>query len=254
MSNVVFGTIDHLNGNMKSWSAAKAAEFHGPAEKAYPEKAAYIWEEANLPDVEGFIHYGPKMSAYYNANGSEFVLTSVFNTTALDDFSKLWRANRLLYAMSTNQPDFKIVNPIGFRNGFTSGHYQNVTLDDVEYVYYRLQHPNNELGSLMLFSLDNHISTFVSETTKLLKNCRTVLETNPDIPGYPSIKVHSLVVNSGGPYWRFLQRWTISANGCLARLVGELQKDVQGLKQNGISVSDDVVELARIEWQKALNI
>ena len=107
-----YSNVDYLKYKIKSWTPEKALEFHGSAEKAYPYRAEYIWEEANNEQVGGFIHYGPKFAAYYSASGEEFVLTS---NLFIDQFEVDWKSNVALYNYSKESGKIRSVNPIGFK-------------------------------------------------------------------------------------------------------------------------------------------
>lgn len=255
MAELILGSIEHLHGKIKSWTQESADIFHGPDKKAYPEKAKYIWSPQNTSTLEGFVHYGPGLSAYYTADGQETVLTSLVEEEIDQNFDKVWKANVSLYNICNQLKNSRMVNPIGVRVGLGTG-VQRVTLDVTEYVHYKVLHPNAELGQPALFSydIDTYIQSFVDDTTALLTNLRMVVESNTEL-GYPSIKTHNRLADSVGTYWRLFYRWNISAQGCFARIFGELQKDLQGMERNSWTGSTAAIETqAREKWQKALGI
>jgi hypothetical protein len=249
MAEQILGSIEHLRDKILSWTSTTAISLHGDEEKAYPKKAEYIWEEANTNTVGGFVHYGPKFAAYYSANGNEYVLTSEFDTAQFDID---WKANKFLYAKSTiPNSNFKMVNPIGV----SLGKYNTIKINDSVFVYYRLQHPDTILGSNHMFSEspETRIKMFVDNITTLLENIKEIKDSQ-NIQGYPSIKTPWLMTNGVSLYWRFLYQWKIPAEGCLARLIGELQKYIQTEQKNGIIVADNLEQYARDSWKKALDI
>lgn len=251
----VYNSIDYLKGKIQSWTKEKANTFHTTAEKAYPEKMDYIWEAANNETTEGFVHYGPGLATFYSADGQETVLTSLIESEVGENFDTIWKANVSLYNISNKLNNLRIVNPVGVRIGVGTG-VQRLTIDGTQYVYYKVLHPNSELGQPVFFThnFDDYIQSFVDDTAVLLSNIKIVVDSNPEIK-YPSIKTHNQLSDSVGTYWRFFFRWNISAEGCFARVVGELQKDLQGLQRNGWSGSaTDVETQAREKWQKALSI
>jgi hypothetical protein len=257
-----YGTIDHLKLKMQNWNPQLAADLHGASDKAFLKKAEYIWEEANTDLYEGFLYYGQEMAAYINAEGEEYILSSWIPE---NDFDNCWRANLGLYNISqTQDTSFKIVRPFGLPSGFGSRTYKKVTIDNKNYNYYLLTHPNNELGGLFMFtdlSVDDYATVFVNETEKLLMHLTTVVDTlSPvliqDAPfGYPSVKLNDLVINSGGPYWRFLHQWEFDKDGILSKLIGEAEKAIDGIQKQGISINgESILQGARSKWSNALNM
>jgi hypothetical protein len=255
MAETILGSIEHLHEKIKSWTQEEANVFHGPAEKAYPKKANYIWTTENTSSLEGFVHYGPGLAVYYTANGQETVLTSLIELEEGQDFDKVWKANVSLHTICQQLNNVRMVNPTGVSLGLRTG-VRRIRLDDTNYIHYKVLHPNNELGNLVIFSqtLDNHIQGFIDDTAELLSNIKIVVDSNPEL-GYPSIKTHNRLSDSKGTYWRLFFRWNISAQGCFARIIGELQKDLQFLERNGWTGSAESIESqAREKWQIALNI
>jgi hypothetical protein len=255
MAEIILGSIEHLHGKITSWTQAEADIFHGPAEKAYPKKANYIWTTENTDSLEGFVHYGPGLAVYYTADGHETVLTSLIEAEEGENFDTIWKANVSLYNICNQRMNVRMVNPIGVRLGLTTG-VRRVTLDNTQYVHYKVLHPNNELGQLVFFpqSFDDYIQGFIDDTTELLSNIKSVVDSSTGI-GYPSIKMNNRLIDSNGTYWRLFFRWNISAQGCFARITGELQKALQFLERNGWTGSAEAIESqAREKWQTALNI
>ena len=255
MAELILGSVEHLHGKIKSWTQEQADTFHGPAEKAYPEKAKYIWVPQNTSTMQGFVHYGPGLATYYTADGQETVLTSLIEAEIGQNFDTVWKANVSLYNVCNQLKNVRMVNPTGVRIGLSTG-VQRVTLDITKYVYYKVLHPNAELGqpALFAYNLDDYIQGFVDDTATLLSNLRMVIDSNTGL-GYPSIKTHNRLADSAGTYWRLFYRWNISAQGCFARMIGELQKDLQGMERNGWTGSASAIESqAREKWQKALGI
>lgn len=253
-------SIEYLTSKIKSWTPENAIAFHTSEEKAYPEKAKYIWETANTDTSEGVIHYGPNFATYYSAEGDEYVLTSVFWNV---QFEMDWRASRLLYQRSVNPANgFKTLNPIGFNEGYNMGSYDKVgiykftEINGKVFVYYKLKHPNNILGSNHRFSLppEQRLQFFVDNLTILLSNITEILKTDTEITGYPSIKYVWLCTSNGQPYWRMLYQWVLDAETVFAQSVGELQKYIQNEEKNGYVIPEGIENYAREEWKKALNI
>jgi hypothetical protein len=253
-------SIEYLTSKIKSWMPESAITFHTSEEKAYPEKAKYIWESANTDTSEGVIHYGPNFATYYSAGGDEYVLTSVFwhRQFAID-----WKASRLLYRRSVDSANrFNTLNPIGFNEGYSMGSYDKVgiyktaEINEKTFVYYKLKHPNNMLGSNHRFSIlpEQRLHFFVDNLTTLLLNITEILKIDTGITGYPSIKYAWLCSSNGQPYWRMLYEWESSAETVYAQIVGELQKYIQNEEKNGYMIPDGIENYAREEWKKALNI
>jgi hypothetical protein len=257
-----YGTIDHLKLKMQNWTPQLAIDLHGTSEKAFDKKAEYVWEEANTEAAEGFFYYGQEMAAYINAEGEEYILSSWIPS---NDFDNAWRANLSLYNISqTTDTSFRIVRPFGLPAGFAGRNYKKVLIDNTNYNYYLLTHPNNDLGGLIMFtdiSLEDYITLFINESEKLLAHLTTVIETlspvlTQEVPfGYPSVKINDLIVNSGGPYWRFLHQWELDKDGVLSKFVGELEKALDGLQQQGVTLDKDgILNGAEIKWSNALNM
>jgi hypothetical protein len=256
MAEIILGSIEHLHDKINNWTQEAADALHGTSKKGNPSKGNYLWENDNLNDVEGIVHYGPGLAAYYTAEGYETVLTSLLDNEPSQPFAEIWRANAVLYSISKAVKTFRTVNPIGIRIGLKMGGFLTPTLGETDYVYYRVQHPNNELGWPAFFSqdIDTYVSNVINDTTILLTNLRAVVESIPDV-GYPAIKPSNRMMDSVGTYWRFFYRWNLSAEGCFARVIGELQKELQALKENGWTGNSASIETqAREKWQSALNI
>jgi hypothetical protein len=253
-------SIEYLTSKIKSWTPEHATTFHTSEEKAYPEKAKYIWEAANTDITEGVVHYGPNFATYYSAAGDEYALTSVFWPA---QFATDWKASRLLYQRSVDPANgFKILNPIGFNEGYNMGSYDKVgiyktiEIDEKVFVYYKLKHPNNMLGSNHRFSVtpEQRLHFFVDNLATLLSNITELLKTNTEITGYPSIKYAWLCTSNGQPYWRMLYEWEASVDTIFAQSVGELQKYIQNEEKNGYTIPAGIENYAREEWKKALSI
>lgn len=260
--SVNYGTIDYLTSKMQSWNMQLATDLHGHSEKAFLKKAEYVWEEANSSESEGFLYYGQEMAAYLNAAGEEYILSSWIPP---NDFDNCWRANLALYNISqTDDTSFKIVRPYGFPKGFAGRSYKKIIIDNVNYNYYLLTHPGSELGGLILFSeftLEQYTKIFIEESEKLLTHLTTVVDTLSPILwqertfGYPSIKMNDLVLNSGGPYWRFLHQWEFDKEGILSKFLGESEKSIDGMLLQGIDMDKDkLLKEAEEKWSNALNI
>lgn len=245
-----YHSIEFLKNKIDTWSESSAVMFHTPHKKAYPEKAKYIWEPANTSEVEGFLHYGPKFAAYYSANGDEYVLSSELYSPQFDID---WNFNKKLYSLIDN--NFKMVNPTGIVVGFQKGTYRTVMLNGVQYIYYRINHLDNGLGSVMMLSIPDTaaLTKFVDTVDILLRKLKQVVDTEK-APGYPSIKIPQLLITNNIPYWRFFYQWKISADGCYARIVGEFQKYLQHLEKNNIAVDTNIENYAREKWKNTLGI
>jgi hypothetical protein len=257
-----YGTIDHLKLKMQNWTPQLATDLHGSSSKAFLKKAEYVWEEANTDLYEGFLYYGQEMAAYINAEGEEYILSSWIPA---NDFDNCWRANLGLYNISQNQDtSFRIVRPFGLPSGFASRTYKKVIIDNKNYNYYLLTHPNNELGELFMFSdisLNDYSAIVINETEKLLIHLTTVVNTlspvlSQNTPfGYPSVKLNDLVLNSSGPYWRFLHQWEFDKEGILSKLIGEVEKAIDGVQKQGIDIDgDSILQGANTKWSNALNM
>lgn len=252
----VYNSIDYLKSKITTWTPEKADVFHTTLPKAYPEKMDYIWEAANNDATEGFVHYGPKFAAYYNAQGEETILSSEFLP---EIFDMDWENNQALYQESLKDgAGFRYVNPIGFRVEGVSGKYNLVDVDGVSHVYYRYQHPDNDLGTPFLLSRDiaeaDKPKYMVDKYTPILE-ALTRLKTAGTIDFYPSVKAPWLCVNSGGAYFRHFHRYDMSAKGLYAKLVGELQKYMQQVQKNGVTIDYNTLETyGKTQWAQALNI
>lgn len=260
--SVNYGTIDYLKSKMQSWTPQLPENIHGCSEKAFTKKAEYVWEEANTEEFEGFLYYGQEMAAYLNANGEEYILSSWIHP---NDFDNSWRANLALYNISqTVDLNFKIVRPYGIPSGFAGRNYKKTLIDNINYNYYLLTHPNNELGGLMMFSdvtLEQYSTTFIDESEKLLRHLTTVVDTLPAILpqevtfGYPSVKLNDLILGSSGFYWRYLHQWEFDKEGVLAKFLGEGEKAIDGILKQGFYLDkNSLLEEANTKWSSALNI
>jgi len=263
----IYGSLDYLRSKMTSWTQESALEFHTEYYKGYPEKSKYIWEEANTDDTEGFVYYGPDMASYFSADGSEYVLSHWFDQL---EFDKVWKAGKKLYEDSLNDPDFSIVRPIGFPSGLMGSSYRVMQLDQYAYNYYKLEHPNNELGSLLVFSnsvqtVPEYLNLFINQVTKLIQYAKPIVEdcssyrnTNDSSGwGYPGIKINDLMTNSSGPYWRFLYKWSMTPTGFYSKVYGELEKMIQHIninEQYRNDVPSGILEQASATWKNELNI
>jgi hypothetical protein len=255
-----YHSIEYLSSKIQNWNSDFGLSFHTSEEKAYPEKAECIWEAANTAQYDGVLHYGKKFATYYSAVGDEYVLTSKFDNIR---FNIDWRANRALYQRSLNSANkFKMVNPIGFNEGYNMGSYEKVgiyrvtNINETNFVYFKLKHPNSNLGSHHTFSVPGgqRVQFFVDNLTPLLYNITSVLAEDNTITGYPSIKYDWLCTSSGSPYWRMLYKWVDDAETCFARVIGELQIYIQTEEKNGNLIPLGIETYAREEWKKALNI
>lgn len=252
----VYNSIEFLKSKIQGWTKEQANSFHSTAEKAYPEKMDYIWAETNNDATEGFVHYGPKFAAYYNAQGEETLLSSEFLPEV---FEMDWNANKALYQESIKDgSNFRMVNPVGFKVGGVSGQYQSMTIDETPYIYYRLQHPDTDLGTPYLLSRTVSHSFgpryFIDNCTPVLRALKKLVD-DGIISGYPSIKAPWLCVNTGGAYWRHFHYYHMSAKGLYAKLVGELQKYMQQVEKNGSTIDYDGLETyGKEQWAQALNI
>ena len=253
-----YGSFTYLKNKIEGFNEVESREFHGSAEKAFDYKANYIWEEANTEEFGGFVLFGPNLAAYLNSNGEEFILSSL---VSLEDFDVSWKANSYLYELSLADTSFRIVRPVGVKNGFFNFTYRTVIINHREFNYYKLSHPDNDLGSLIMFtdiSSDDYAQLFVTETSKLLKNLSIVVEslsTEYKI-GYPSLKVNDLVTNVNGPYWRYLHKWDLDAEGCFSKLYGEIEKSLQGAVRDCTNPTniEELLDRASIEWKSILNL
>jgi hypothetical protein len=257
-----YGNIDYLMSKMQNWNLQLSIDLFGTSEKAFLKKAEYVWEEANTYLYEGFLYYGQEMAAYVNAIGEEYILSSWIHP---DDFANCWRANRGLYDISqVHDTSFRIVRPYGFLQSDCKRNYKKVLMNNINYNYYLLTHPDGELGGLLMFSnitLGEHTRIFINESEKLLKHLTTVIDTLKPVVskerpfGYPSVKLNDLVINRGGPYWRFLHQWEFDKEGVLSKFIGEVEKAIDGiLKQNITIDKDGILEEATQKWSIALNI
>lgn len=247
-----FRSLNYLTSKIQSYSIQNAENFHGTAPKAFPEKAKYIWETANTDQYGGFVYYGPRLAAYLNANGEEYVLSSYIDA---NEFSQIWNNNTQLYNRSLSDSSFRIVQPLGFSNGFMPRTYSTVTIDNEIFNYYNLQHPDNDLGNLIWFDKDIapdvYVETFIEQVNILAGHLYAILGNSPQ---YPNIKFNDLVINDGGVYWRFLYKWDLPKDGFLAKIEGELEKAVETAVATNIEPSMYLFEEGRTLWRSTLNI
>ncbi len=250
-----FHTISHLRSLMDQWTPEAADAFHGPEDnKAFLEKAKYIWEPANTDRFEGYVFYGPELAAYLNANGEEYILSSYLKQ---EDLSRDWDMMSQLYEYTLQDPEFNIVQPYGFPSGFGKRNFKTITYNNKNYNYYYLIHPGNDLGAIPLFTLDiepdDYINLVIEKFNNLSNHLYTLLG---DQPFYPKARVMDLVANDQGLYWRFLYRWDSSREEYMAKLTGELQKlmNSETLCQMCSTSHDDVIPSAREIWKNTLNI
>lgn len=247
-----YASLSFLTSKIQTYSAERALAFHGTAPKAFPMKAEYIWEQANTERFGGFVYYGPSLAAYLNANGEEYVLSSIIDPI---EFDHIWSLNCQLYNRSLTDSKFRMVQPLGFANGFGPRSFKTVEIDSKKFNYYSLLHPGNDLGNLIWFDKDIlpdvYVETFIEQIDILLGHLYAMLG---DSPIYPNIKFNDLVINDGGVYWRFLYKWDLPKDGFLAKLDGELEKTVQTAVQNQVEANADLFDIGRERWKKTLNI
>ena len=247
-----FRSLSYLTSKMQSYSAQTAADFHGPAPKAFPAKAEYIWETANTDQFGGFVYYGPNLASYLNANGEEYILSSYIDPTIL---SRDWNFNTQLYNRSLNDSKFRICQPLGFPNGFGPKNFRTVTIDSKIFNYYNILHPDNDLGTLIWFDSDIapdvYAETFIEQIDVLAGHLYAILG---DSDQYPNIKLNDLVINDGGVYWRFLYKWDLPREGFLAKIEGELEKALESAVYNNAEPSMYLFDIGRAQWKKTLNM
>lgn len=247
-----FRSLSYLTSKIQSYSAQTAAAFHGPAPKAFPVKAQYIWEAANTDQYEGFVYYGPRLAAYYNANGEEYILSNYINTA---EFAQAWNYNTQLYNRSLSDNRFRIVQPLGFANGFGPRNFSSVTIGSEKYNYYNLVHPDNDLGNLIYFDKDItpdvYAETFIEQFDILSAHLYAILGNSDN---YPNVKFNDLVINDGGVYWRFLYKWDLPREGYLAKIEGELEKSIETAVEIGAEPSMYLFDEGRNKWKSTLNI
>lgn len=247
-----FHTAAYLTSLMQGWRPEVAEAFHGNAPKAFLGKAKYIWEQANTDRFGGFVFYGPDLAAYLNANGEEYILSSLISK---DDFALAWEKNTALYNASLQDPQFKIVQPLGFPAGFGTRTFKTTTINGKSHNYYSLVHPGNDLGALIMFDSDiepdDYASIGIQQFNLLAKHLYAILG---DQPLYPNIKLNDLVINDHGVYWRFLYEWNLPKDGFLAKMIGEAEKSLQSADMQGIQPTEDILSIARDLWKKTLNI
>lgn len=247
-----FYSVNYLTSKMQSWTQEIADEFHGPAPKAFLEKAKYIWEPANTDRFEGFVYYGPRLAAYLNANGEEYIMSAYIDA---DKFSYMWNLNSQLYNRSLSDSRFRIVQPLGFPNGFRPATYRTVTIDYETFNYYNLRHPDNDLGGLVYFDSDTNLDTvvenYIEQIDILASHLYDILGTSSP---YPNVKTGDLVMNDTGLYWRFLYGCELNREGFYAKIVGELEKFVQHAVQNEYELTMALFYEGKDRWKNTLNI
>lgn len=247
-----FRSLNYLKSKIQSYSAQNAENFHGSAPKAFPAKAQYIWETANTDQFGGFVYYGPRLAAYLNANGEEYILSSHIPSNT---FSMEWNLNIQLYNRSLTDPSFRIVQPVGFSNGFGPKNFRTVSIDNEIFNYYNLIHPDNDLGNLIWFDKDIapdvYSETFIEQVDILARHLYAILGESDQ---YPNIKINDLVINDGGVYWRFLYKWDLPKDGFLAKIEGELEKALESAVHNNAEPSMYLFDVGREQWKKTLNI
>lgn len=246
MSNTQFNFFDFLLKKIYSYNKEKCQAFHTTHEKAFPTKSLYIWEEENVLNSDAFVFYGPQFAVYFDVTGLEKGLTSY---TKVETFKKNWEANMLLYNKSLNLKTFKLVNPIDFRI------YKE---NDIEYVLYTLQHPDNELGEYIFTNqtnIDWYYNLFISEVETLLKNIKSVIHDNQNLSlGYPSLRLPDLLKNNQGCYWRYLFLWELSPEGVYSKIIGDVEKCLETFPRQGQAAKFDVLKEAESRWKSVLNI
>lgn len=247
-----YASLDYLKSKILSYSPEHAEVFHGSALKAFPNKAQYIWESANNDRFGGFVYYGPKLAAYLNANGEEYILSSHINTI---DFTRIWNLNCQLYNKSIHDSKFRMVQPLGFANGFAPRTFKTININGEKFNYYLLFHPNNDLGNLIYFDKDILpevlIETFIENTDILLGHLYSILGESPQ---YPNLKFNDLLINDDGVYWRFLYSWDLPKEGFIAKLDGELEKALQTAVHNNFELDMSLLDIGNAKWKKTLNI
>jgi hypothetical protein len=247
-----FHTAPYLASLMQTWSPEIAEAFHGNAPKAFLVKANYIWQQANTDRFGGFVFYGPELAAYLNANGEEYILSSYISK---EDFEIAWEMNTELYNISLQDPEFKIVQPLGFPSGFGRRNFKTTMMNGKNYNYYNLIHPGNDLGALITFDSDidpnNYAEVAAHQINLLAKHLYAVLG---EQPVYPNVKLNDLVINDHGVYWRFLYEWNLPKDGFFAKLVGEAEKSLQSAEMQGIQTAPNLLSTVSELWKKTLNI
>jgi hypothetical protein len=250
----MFNTHEFLFEKIKSWNQSKADELHGLAPKGFPTKAKYIWETVNTDKVEGFVFYGPNHATYMNANGEEWILTAI----SYSRFDNDWTAYNKLYTLASAQ-GLRIVNPIGLPQTLTNNKkVKSITLEGTPYYYYRLLHPNKELGwqsNITAQTVDQIFNTYISEVSTILPLIREVVE-NTSIEGYPKWRFPDNLENSQGRYYRWMFDWTSDKEMFYFKLIGTLESVLQTYTNevNGFSPSFDVKKEAEEKWQILLNM
>lgn len=249
----MFETQEYLYNKIISWNQSKADSLHGLAPKGFPTKAKYVWEEANKPDVEGFVFYGPSHATYMNANGEEWILTALQS----HDFEKTWTAYSKLYSLASDQ-NIKMVNPTGLPlNMSNKKKVQKLELDNVSYNYYKLEHPDNELGwqsNPTSNTVDDYFNNLISDTELLMPLIKQTV--NVLSVGYPNWRPVDRLENSSGRYHRWMFNWSIEKEEFYFKCIGILEAMIQtySITMNGFEPSFDVKKKAEEKWKKALNM
>jgi hypothetical protein len=249
----MFSTHDFLFEKINSWNQGLADQLHGLAPKGFPTKAKYVWEEANINDVEGFIFYGPNHATYMNANGEEWVLTAV----SYERFDKDWAAYTKLYELASAQ-GIRMVNPIGLPINFTNKRkVKKLTLNNTDFHYYRLLHPDNQLGwhaNITAQTVDQLFKSYISEVSTLIPFINETVKTLSI--GYPSWRYVDSLENNQGRYYRWMFDWSITKEEFYFKNVGLTEALLQTYTNdlNGFSPSFDVIKEAKEKWQTLLNM
>jgi len=243
-------TIPVLKGYIDSWSKEAALSFHGAESQrqGHEGKEDYIWEEANFGEYTGFVHYGPGVAAYYRNDGAEYLLTS--EKLIVEDMDVHRHANAELYNLAASEGAINVskLSNIGLSR------YKSLTLDGTDYVYCLINHLGGELGvPLALYCTADLLDTFVDQIATMMKYLKN-LNDSETITSYPSSKFALLTRNSNGLYWRYLHNWNRSKEDFYHQQVGDLQKYIQHLEKNNITVPQDTVTKAREKWATILSI
>lgn len=242
--------FDFLLKKIQTFNSNKVSVFHSTYEKAFPTKSLYIWEETNILNCDGFLYYGPQFAIYFNANGLEVGLTCY---SSVNSYKNSWVANQRLYKESQTYGAFNIVNPVGFDNN-----YEIYNLNGIDYILYKMQHPNYELGEYVMTTpdnIDNYYEVLVSHTEIILKHIKTVIDNNKELSlGYPSLRFPDILKNSQGYYWRYLHLWELSPDGVYKKLIGDVEKCLETFPRQGQVSKFDILAEAEHRWKNVLNI
>lgn len=247
-----YGSYTYLAGKITGWTQAQADAVHGSAEKAFPGKAKYIWEEANNDDYEGFIYYGPEMATYFNSNGDEITLS---NSWTSNEFEQTWNANVDLWN-SVQGTDVRIVQPLGFPVLFGSSPWKSYNLNGEKYILYKLKHPDNDLGGLIMTdpaSINDAAHMLINEVSKLIPYLMQTVYAD-STRGFPRLALKDLVTNDIGPYWRFMYVWDLTREGFYTKILGDIEKIVQNYPRQGQDFDFDIITDAGAQWRNLLNI